>query len=382
MTESWPQPDSDAVRLTDQQRLAWLRLIRSENVGPATFRTLFNHYGSASAAIDALPELSRRGGAKRRIKVCSLAEAESEMERCTHYGAQFIAIGEAGYPALLRHIDAPPPLLAAYGSLSVFERHTVAIVGSRNASIAGCKIAGKIAGDLAAADFVVVSGLARGIDTAAHNASFSTGAVSVLAGGVDHIYPHENASLYHTIAETGGVIISEMPFGWSPRARDFPRRNRLISGVSYGVLVVEATRRSGSLHTARFALEQGREVFAIPGSPLDPRAEGCNRLIKDGASLVLEADDIISVLHAIIGRAPPPEKHAGENENLMLGSTPEPDDAARSAVIAALGATPTTVDEIIRHTKLPVNVVNFILTELELAGRLERHGNQAVSIVF
>ncbi len=380
MAGEWPPTAATTDRLSDEQRLAWLRLIRSENVGPATFRNLVAHYGSPSAALDALPELSQRGGAKRRIRICAPDDAFREMERSARYGARLIALAETDYPPLLRHIDAPPPLLSVIGSPRILQRNAIAIVGSRNASIAGCKFAGQLGHDLGLSDYAIVSGLARGIDTAAHQAGLDTGTIAVLAGGIDHVYPPENASLYQAIAELGGAVISEMPFGWSPRSRDFPRRNRLISGVSHGVVLVEATRRSGSLHTARFALEQGREVFAAPGSPLDPRAEGCNRLIRDGATLALEAQDVIAALKPIVGGGAPTALEAEEQE--AATAIAEPDDQARATIIDALGATPVAVDDVIRHTNLPAAAVHIVLTELELAGRLERHGNQTVSIVF
>ena len=383
MSEDGPDRRKSSTRLTDAQRLAWLRLIRSENIGPATFRSLVNHYGSATEALEALPDLSRRGGAKKRIRICSTSDAEDELDRCAALGARFVALGEPDYPRLLRFIDAPPPLLAVIGDAAPLAGNAVAIVGARNASIAGCKIAAKLAGELAAADLIVVSGLARGIDTAAHKASLETGTVAVLAGGLDHIYPPENEGLYGAIVDTGGAIVSEMPFGWAPRARDFPRRNRLISGLSYGVVVVEASRRSGALHTARFALEQGREVFAAPGSMLDPRTEGCNRLIKDGATMVLSVGDILTALSPLIDSGGPAFDTAVEEPG---SDTPfplsEPDDATRRQIVDALGTTPVTIDDIVRHTGLSVAVVRIVLIELEVAGRLERHGGQKVSLVY
>ncbi|MBB4301499.1 DNA processing protein [Rhodobium orientis] len=383
MSEDGPDRKQSSIRLTDAQRLAWLRLIRSENIGPATFRSLVNHYGSATEALEALPELSRRGGAKRRIRICSQIDAEDELDRCNALGARFVALGEPDYPRLLRFIDAPPPLLAVIGDATPLAGNAVAIVGARNASIAGCKIAAKLAGELAAADLVIVSGLARGIDTAAHKASIETGTVAVLAGGLDHIYPPENEDLYRAIVNAGGAIVSEMPFGWAPRARDFPRRNRLISGLSYGVVVVEASRRSGALHTARFALEQGREVFAAPGSMLDPRTEGCNRLIKDGATMVLSVGDILTALSPVIDSGGPAFDTSVEEPG---SDTPfpisEPDDATRQQIVDALGTTPVTVDDIVRHTGLSVAAVRIVLIELEVAGRLERHGAQKVSLVY
>jgi len=367
-------------RLGDEQRLAWLRLIRSENVGPATFRQLLNHFGSAAAAIAGLPELSRRGGARRVPRIATVAEAEAEMAAAARAGARFAALGEADYPPMLRLIDAPPPLLAVRGDGAALVRQSVAVVGARNASIAGKTMADRIARGLGGAGLVVTSGLARGIDAAAHEAAVATGTVAVLAGGLDRVYPAEHLPLVERIVAAGGAAISEMPFGWEPRAQDFPRRNRLISGTSLAVVVVEAARRSGSLHTARFALEQGREVFAVPGSPLDPRTEGCNHLIREGATLITSADDVLAALEPLLGR-PPPDAGAAEpaDSEPFAG---EPDDRDRAAVVEALGPAPVPVDAVVRHTGLPVATVLVILLELDLAGRLERHAGGLISRIF
>ncbi|PLX36820.1 MAG: DNA-protecting protein DprA [Hyphomicrobiales bacterium] len=383
MTEDPGKATSTGVHLSDAQRLAWLRLIRSENVGPATFRTLLNHYGSAAEALRRIPDLSRRGGSKRTIRICSLQDAEAEMALAERIGARFVALGEPTYPALLRQIDGPPPLIAVRGSTDVLNRAAIAIVGSRNASLAGIKMTERLVHGLSREDLVIVSGLARGIDTAAHKASLATGTVAVLAGGLDHIYPPENEPLLRAIIDAGGAIIGEMPFGWSPRAHDFPRRNRLISGLSLGVVIVEATKRSGSLHTARFALEQNREVFAVPGSPLDPRSEGCNRLIRDGAVLIRDAADISAELSPSQGSLFDPHRGAEEPDRDAGDISPqEPDDSARTRIADALGPTPTGIDDLIRHTGLPAGMVHVILLELELAGRLERHGGQRVSLLL
>ena len=382
MTETGPTDVRTVPRLSDAQRLAWLRLIRSENVGPVTFRTLLNHYGSAAKALEHIPELSRRGGSKRQIRVCSVVDAEREMVRARQIGAGFVALGEQDYPALLRRIDGPPPLLAVRGETDILNRRGMAIVGSRNASIAGVKMAERLARGLGEKDYVITSGLARGIDTAAHSAALKSGTIAVLAGGVDHIYPPENAPLVEAILQNGGAIVSEMPFGWAPHARDFPRRNRLISGLSLGVVIVEASNRSGALHTARFALEQNREVFAVPGSPLDPRAEGCNRLIRDGAVLVRNADDVIAELGPQQQDLFSPADRAEEPDGPSHALPQEPDDSARARIVNALGVTPVSVDEVIRHTGLPAGMVQIVLLELELAGRLQRHAGQRVSRVM
>ena len=369
---------TEAVRLTDQQRLDWLRLIRSENVGPRTFRALINHYGGAAAALAALPELARRGGAERPGRICSVAEAEQELAQARRKNVVFIALGEDEYPQRLRMIDDPPPLIAVRGNRDTLHQATVAIVGSRNASAAGVKFAEALARDLGRAGFIVASGLARGIDVAAHRASRATGSIGVLAGGHDHIYPAEHEPLALEMLETG-LLLTEMPIGWEPRGRDFPRRNRLISGLSLGVVIVEAARRSGSLITARMALEQGREVFAVPGSPLDPRAEGTNGLLKQGAALVTAAEDVIAVLKPILGR--PFDVPAQEPEREHPAMAGEPDADERKRVIALLGPTPVEIDDLVRLSGASAGAVRTILLELELAGRLERQRGGRVALL-
>ena len=282
-------------RSTDAERLAALRLARSENVGPVTFRELLKHYGSAAAALAALPQLSQRGGFRRPIRVCPRDEAEAELERAQRGGAQLVFVGEAQYPPPLAALEAPPPLLYAKGDVALLQRPTIAIVGARQCSAAGAKLARQFAHEIGRAGFVIASGLARGIDGMAHQAAIDTGTIAVLAGGLDNVYPPEHEDLQRQIGERG-CLVSEMPFGFTPRGQDFPRRNRIVSGLSLGVLIVEAARRSGSLVTARLAAEQGREVFAIPGHPLDPRAEGTNKLLKSGATLVTEPEDLLSAL--------------------------------------------------------------------------------------
>jgi DNA processing protein len=368
------------VELTPVQRLAWLRLIRSENVGPATFRDLLNHFGAARAALEALPELAHRGG-RRRIKICPVADAEAELERAEQIGARYIAMGEPGYPMPLAHIDAAPPLIAVRGTLATLTRPTIAIVGSRNCSIAGRKFTARIAGELGRAGYVVVSGLARGIDGAAHTAALENGTIAVLAGGIDHVYPPEHADLIEDILTQDGALVSEMPLGWVPRGRDFPRRNRLISGLSLGVIVVEAAMRSGSLHTARFAAEQGREVFVVPGSPLEPRSVGCNRLIQDGATLITGPDEVIAALDLLREAQPPTDLRIEEDDDADAAELAFPEDHDRQAILSTLGMTAVEVDEIIRDTGLEPRLVHLVLLELEIAGRLERHGRQLVSII-
>ncbi|MFK8251096.1 DNA-processing protein DprA [Ancylobacter terrae] len=365
------------VRLDEQQRRDWLRLLRTENVGPRTFRTLINRFGGAGAAIEALPGLARRGGGLLPPRVPSAAEADAEIEALGRMGGRFVALGEPDFPPALRALDDAPPLLAVRGRPELLTAPIVAIVGSRNASAAGRTIAARLAAELGRAGWIVASGLARGIDAVAHEASLSAGTLAVLAGGHDRPYPPENVDLLERIAQTG-AIISEMPMRWVPRARDFPRRNRLVSGVSLGVVVVEAADRSGSLITARLAAEQGREVFAVPGSPLDPRAAGTNRLLKQGATLVTEAADVIEALAPLIGRETPP---AMEEPERLDPDMRDPGDDERSRVLELLGPVPVAVDDIVRMSGASASAVQIILLELDLAGRLERHGGGRVSLL-
>jgi DNA processing protein len=364
------------ARISEETKLDWLRLIRSDHVGPRTFRMLINHYGGARAALEALPDLARRGGATGPARICSRANAERELAAMKALGASFLAMGEAEYPYRLAMIDDAPPLLAVRGNLATLGLPMVAIVGARNASAAGVRLAEQFARELGQAGFVIVSGLARGIDAGAHRESLASGTVAVLAGGHDHIYPPEHGALADAILAQG-VLLSEMPLGWQPRARDFPRRNRLISGLAAGILIVEAAKRSGSLITARLALEQGREVFAVPGSPLDPRAEGSNELLKQGATMVTQTDDVITVLRPILG--PQVELPMEEPEPTCVPRA-EPSTGERSRIVSLLGPTPVPIDDLIRLSGSSPATVRTILLELELAGRLERHGGGLVSL--
>ncbi|MGX5736919.1 DNA-processing protein DprA [Bosea thiooxidans] len=397
------------VALSDRQRLDWLRLIRSENIGPRSFLTLMNRFGGAEAALEALPELTRQAG--RPVRICSPAAAEREMAGLARLGGRFIALGEADYPLPLQAIDSAPPLIAVLGRAEALRRPAVALVGSRNASAAGLKFTGRLARELGEADFAIVSGLARGIDTAAHEASIETGTVAVLAGGLDEIYPPQNIPLAHRIVERG-ALVSEMPLGWVARARDFPRRNRVVSGLSLGTVVVEAARRSGSLITARFANEQGRLVFAVPGSPLDPRAEGGNHLIREGATLCAEAAHVIDALAPLRQGALPlwperralreaPREPASEamwDELDLPEMAPAPDyirheaaflpqptaEAARppdlgGIVLDLLGLTPVALDDLVRASGQPAREISRVLVELELEGAARRHPGGTVS---
>jgi DNA processing protein len=369
---------TQGVRLSDEQRIDWLRLIRSQNVGPRTFRTLLNHFGGARAALEALPTLARRGGGGSSPLIYSRERAEREIEVAHKLGAVFLGVGEAEYPLRLQMIDDAPPLIAVRGHRAALAMPTVAIVGSRNASAAGLKMTQRIAQGLSEAGFATASGLARGIDAAAHRASLATGTIAVLAGGHDRVYPPEHEELLAAILPAGAAI-TEMPFGWEPRARDFPRRNRLISGLSLGVVIVEAAKRSGSLITARMALEQGREVFAIPGSPLDPRAEGTNGLLKQGATPVTETADIVSVLQPIMGSELPAREPEPADED--IGRDLEPAADERTRIVGLLSPAPVSIDDLVRLSKTSPRVVRMVLLELEIAGRLERHGGGLVSLI-
>jgi DNA processing protein len=339
---------------------------------------LINEFGGAARALTRVSELARRGG-RREIRVASQADAEAEIKAAAQIGIRLVAIGEDDYPPRLRETDDAPPLLAVRGQLEPLIRPAIALVGSRNASAAGSRFAAVLARDFGLAGFSVVSGLARGIDAAGHRASLDSGTIAVLAGGLDKIYPAEHANLADQITK-GGALVSEMPLGWEPRARDFPRRNRIIAGMSLGVVVVEAAERSGSLITARLALEAGREVFAVPGSPIDPRAGGTNKLLKDGATLVTSAADVIEVLTPILGQTAPPSPVREPSPGDEAAEPPPADDALRARIAELLSPTPVSIDDLARAAGAPANVVQIVLLEMELAGRLERHGGGMVSL--
>ena len=392
--------------LSDRQRLDWLRLIRTEGVGPRSFRGLLNRFGGAADALAALPDLAARAG--RRLVAFPASEAEREFEATLRLGARFVALGEAGYPVPLREIDSAPPLVAVLGQTSVLALPGVAVVGSRNASAMGLKFTARLARDLGEAGFGVVSGLARGIDTAAHEASLPTGTVAVLAGGLDNIYPHQNEPLLRRLCETG-CALTEMPLGWAPRGRDFPRRNRIVSGLSYGTVVVEAARRSGSLITARFANEQGRIVFAVPGSPLDPRAEGCNDLLREGAVLCADATHVTEALAPLlrdpgatmtspgaIREEPGRDVAALWDELDWLGggeaaamSWPAADELSerpaapadlRARVIDLIGNAAVPLDDLIRASGAPAREIGALVLELEVEGRLQRYADGSLAL--
>lgn len=373
------------AEITNNERRDRLRLFRSENVGPITYRQLLGHYGSAGAALDTLPDLARRGRG-RKIKICPADAANEELEALDRLGAQLLTLGETAYPSPLAAIDDAPPVLAVRGQAELLNQPSVAVVGARNASTNGRNLAQRLATDLCdgedGARYVVVSGLARGIDGAAHRGALDAGGatVAVMAGGVDVVYPPEHEELYADICATGAVV-SELPPGLRPQAAHFPRRNRIIAGLSLGVVVVEAATRSGSLITARLALEQGREVFAVPGSPLDPRSRGANRLIRDGATLTESVADIRGGLAPMLSALPRPELAPPTLFEGLSDSEGDGLDTARNAVAACLSPTPVTVDEIVRQCQVTAPVVHTVLLEMELAGLIERQpGNRIAAI--
>ncbi|HXZ01347.1 MAG TPA: DNA-processing protein DprA [Stellaceae bacterium] len=368
-----------ARTLTPAEKLDWLRLIRSENVGPITFYQLLARFGSAAAALEALPELARNAGRRRPLGLCGKPAAERELAALEQAGARLVARGEPDYPALLAAVEDAPPLLSVRGDPALLHRPAIAVVGARNASANGRRFARDLALQLGAQGLVVVSGLARGIDAAAHQGALPTGTAAVLAGGIDSVYPEENRELQAAIAERG-LLLAEMPVGTEPQARHFPQRNRIISGTALGVLVVEAALRSGSLITARFALEQGREVFAVPGSPLDPRCRGANDLIRHGAVLTETAEDVLAAVGAHLAPTaparpvPPAEAEAAPPAPAELA-------VALDRVLEHLSPAPVPVDELIRQCRLPAAVVSAVLLDLELAGRLERQAGHQVALV-
>ncbi|RIA44213.1 DNA protecting protein DprA [Hephaestia caeni] len=359
--------------MADAAHVARLRLLRTPRIGPVTYRQLIARFGDAASALDALPDLARRGGAAGPA-IPDARTIEREMARVEKVGAAYLFLDDPAYPPLLAALDDAPVALTWRGDLGLAARTTVAMVGARNASAAACRFARQLASELAREEVAVISGLARGIDTAAHVGALAGGTIAVIAGGIDIVYPPENAELQERIAH-GGLLIAEQPPRIEPRARHFPYRNRIIAGLALGTVVVEAAPRSGSLITARLAGEAGREVMAVPGSPLDPRAQGCNGLIRDGATLVQSAADVLETIRPIdarMVRAP--------GSDYVPTPPVDADDAERRIVGALLGPVPVAVDEIIRQAGLAPAAVQTVLLELELAGRLERHAGGRVSL--
>lgn len=351
-----------------------LRLVRSPGIGPVTYRQLIARFGSPAAALEAVPGLAARGGGKSP-RLVNVAEAEREMARVAALGGRYLVLGQGLYPRALAELDDAPPVLTVKGDLSLLEKPLVAIVGARNASAAACRFARHLAYDLGRQGSVVVSGLARGIDSAAHDGSLESGTIGVIAGGLDVYYPPENEARQDAMCDRG-LVIAEMPPGIEPRARHFPYRNRIIAGLCLGTVVVEAAPRSGSLITARLAAECGREVMAVPGSPLDPRAQGCNQLIRQGATLIQSADDVLEAVRPIQpGFASPRAPYEAAEPEWMDG-----DGGALAVVEDLLGPSPVPVDEVIRLSGAPSGAVQMALLELDLAGRLDRHAGGKVSL--
>lgn len=366
---------------------ARLRLARSENVGPITFRHLLARFGGAAAALDALPGLVRRGRGGRPARIPSIDEARREIDQVTEAGAEIIILGSEAYPEMLAAVEDTPPVLIAKGRIDLMQGQCIGMVGARNASAVGSKMSHTLAFDLSRDGFVIASGLARGIDTAAHGGSLENGTIAVLGGGVDVVYPRENAELQAMIAEQG-LLLSEHPMGTKPQASHFPRRNRIISGLSLGIIVIEAAMRSGSLITARLAAEQGREVFAVPGSPMDPRARGTNNLIRQGATLIESADEVADALRSMnsipLAEAPAFDFTPPAYDDLSVELDGTPISAAngdeQSVIQEKLSPVPIHIDDIVRGCALPTAAVMTILLELELAGIARRHPGNQVSL--
>lgn len=357
-----------------------LRLIRSDQIGPMTFFRLVKFCGSVAKAIEMAPDLSKRGGRAKPIRIASKAEVLREYEALTAYGGELLLYGEHRYPRLLQMVADAPPVLSVRGHVHLCAGgNLIGMVGARNASANGCGFARKLSSDLGAAQQVIVSGLARGIDAAAHRGALATGTIAVIGGGINNVYPPENAILFEEIAAQG-LIISELPFGAEPHARSFPGRNRIIAGMARAVVVIEASLKSGSLITADYANDYGRDVFAVPGSPMDPRCHGTNRLLKDGATMIESARDILNNL------APTGELPLAEQKSLEFGeptatmADEQTLDGAREEVVAALGASPTLLDDVLAMTGLTPHLLMAVLLELELAGRLERHPGSKVAL--
>jgi len=373
--------DNTSPSLAQDNIIDVLRLIRTANVGPITFFTLIRRFGTAAEALNALPELAQRGGRKQTITAATAAQAQAEIDATHKLGARLIMYGEPDYPALLLNIPDAPPVITVLGNPQLWQmRDNIAIVGARNASAHGCQFASQLAQKLGAKNFTITSGLARGIDTFAHKGSLASGTVGVIASGIDTIYPPENAKLYALMREQG-AIISEQPIGQLPFAGSFPGRNRIIAGMTLGTVVVEAAPRSGSLITSRFANEYGREVFAVPGSPLDPRAKGCNQLLREGATMVESADDIVQSLN------PYRKNLFAQEAPAAYAHTPKtlpPNDInmqeLRTQLLVKLGANAVSVDELIEQCDTSAQAVLTLLLELELAGKLKRSAGNKVSL--
>ena len=374
------QPLKNVPDLNNTEKLARLRLIRSENVGPITFHRLLERFGSARKALEALPDMAKNGGRKKALKICTASAAEDELAALIPLNVSTVFCGEPGYPPLLAHIDDAPPLLFVRGHPHLLTKKSVAVVGSRNASVNGRRLAHAMARALGESGYLVVSGMARGIDAAANDGALTSGTLGVLGGGVDVIYPRENDALYGHIQDTG-TLVSEVICGTPPQSRHFPRRNRIISGIARAVVVIEAGAKSGSLITARMALEQGRDVYAVPGPPQDPRVKGANALIRDGAQLTESAEDVLTGLCEADSRM----LDDGRRRALQPPTpTPIKDSEltrTRERVLKALDYGPTDIDAVIRDADGNVAAVAAVLLELDLAGRLERMPGNRVALL-
>lgn len=373
------------MALTKEEKIARLRILRSEAVGATTFWHMIQLYGSAAQSLQSIPELagtSERSSKKVHLK--SEDEVLSELMNLKKMGARMVFLEDELYPPLLRNIPDPPPVLTFFGNREVvqqfYKKYMVAVVGSRNSSIHAKKFCSNLVDDLAKKDGIIVSGLARGIDTSAHEGSLETGTIAVLAGGIDVIYPKENAKLYEKIVKKGGIF-TETPYGVSPQAQLFPRRNRIIAGMTYGTIVVEAAASSGSLITAKFALEYSREIFAVPGFPLDPRSFGCNSLIKQGAILIQNAQDVIDEIekHKIIPQQSLFEERSCYTTPVSLKKTNT--EQIQKSILSLLSLTPITIEELISSIKIPPREILTVLLELELGGKIARIHGQRVCLV-
>ena len=371
--------------MDQEEQINRLRLFRSENVGAVTFRILLQHFQTAENALNALPETARKGGLKKALRICSRAEAEQEIEAVRKAGAEMLFLGQKEYPELLAQINDAPPVLSVSGNKAFLKKPHVAVVGTRNASINGKNIARHIAADLVKSGYGVVSGLALGIDAAAHEgalyaANENASTIAVLGTGINVPYPEQNRKLYDQVGEKG-VLVSEFPFNTKPQPSNFPRRNRIISGLAEGLVVIEAALRSGSLITANKALEQGKDVFAVPSSPLDPRAAGVNHLIKQGAPLVESAQDIIDHLSQSAPFTLSETRPEAQEKIVPPVHIEEPTDENRKELLSLLDGSPVEIDMLIRETGLPAGVISVLLVEMELAGQLERlPGNKVIRI--
>ncbi len=374
------QPLKQSKALSEQEKLGWLRLSRTENVGPITFYRLVERYGSVGEALEALPDLSKRGGRSKPLKAPDESSVQREYDALREMGGEIVTAACDAYPIALGATDDAPPILSTFGDIKIANKNVIAIVGARNASLNGRKFAERLARELGGCEQTVVSGLARGIDTAAHKGSLSSGTIAVVAGGIDVVYPQENTALFEQIKESG-LVIAESPLGVSPVARHFPKRNRIVSGLSRACVVVEATMRSGSLITARMAGEQGRDVMAVPGHPLDPRAQGPNHLIREGATLIRNADDILEIIRGFSGNALREPLKPIQSFTAAPANDEDVPQNAQETVLENLFFTPIALDELIRSCHLTIPVLQSVLLELELAGRIKREAGGRIALL-